>query len=497
MDEMAQFRGMVRRGPWTGTDLNDVFEARASVASEPSGVAQDLGMPPWQASFVQTGLENHNFRDDPPDTASNIGDTTNKLPGWSFVQSSGTAITAKWVSDSGSGSGGVIRFDVASGAAGDFSYIEQIITVASSRVQTWAIALGASFRNRSASRSFTIWGEIQALKADGTTTGTPVTFDTAWSSLTYADEQLSSVTSTGYLPDSAQDVRVRIGVKRSAALTSDTGTIDLSETRLIVGQPFVVVADQASQTSGSLPAVITKRDGRAYFHSALALEDMADPYAAVGSSKSHFLEFPVDTGVYVHGTYVSSDSIRGALAVNGWAERAFPRGLGPSSVSTSSTTLTNRYDCMLVPIPISSFMKIRSLTLRQGVSDGTQRSFAWYLAVQRDVDDELVILGSGSSGNYTAGAVSNETVATSAAVGYIEVPPGTYWVAIQNTHATRAHLTRVLGGGDWSPNTASSSTTVGSLASSSTIDPSTFSTKLTGIPMIRLNGDVFGEGAAF
>lgn len=495
MDDMAEFRNRVRRGPWTGGDLNDVFAARSAIATEPSGIAQDIGFTPAQASRVQTGLSNHNFRDAPPDTTLNIADITNKLPDWSFVQSSGTAITAKWVADSGSGSGGIIRFDVASGAAGDFSYIEQVVSVASSRVQTWVQVLGATFRNRSASRSFVVWGEVQALKDDGTTTGTPTVFSTAWSSATYTDEQLASVTSTGYLPTDAQDLRIRIGVKRDAALTSDTGTIDLAETRLIRGQSYVIAADQASLTSGSLPALFTKRDSIAYIMSAVAPQNMQ---SSTAGGEVHRIEFPIDNGARGFGTYVGEYSVRGSLVTNGWAARAFPQGIGPSTVSTSSTTLTNQNDAMIVPISVDSFMRVRSVTLRQGIADGTQRSFKWYLAVQTDFNSAtLRLIGNGNSGNYTAGAVSNETVATSAAIGHIEIPPGTYWLVIQNTHATRSHVTRVLGGGDWTPNTGATSTTVGSLSSASTFSASTFTTKITGIPMVRLNGDVLGEGAAF
>ena len=498
MDEMAQFRGMVRRGPWTGTDLNDVFEARASVASEPSGVAQDLGFTPSQASRAHTGLANHNFREAPPDTASNIDDITNKLPDWDLVQASGTAITAKWVADSGSGSGGVIRFDVASGAAGDHTYIEQIVSVPSSRAQTWDIWAVANFRNRSASRSFVIWGEAQALKSDETATGTPTAFSVAWSSASYTEQQVTIPQASSVLPSDAQFIRLRIGIKRDAALTTDTGTIDLSECRLLMAQSYGVFADQTPGATYAKPAVITQRDGALYIHSNFDPTKIATPGASAGSYPYITFNQPNTSPVFP-ATISNYRTIDGALGTNGWSIRAFPQGISPSTASTSSTTLTNQYDAMIVPVVVPASMKVVSITVRQGASDGTQRNFAAGLACETSYGSgDLVMISQAATGNYTAGAVSNETLNIGGVLGYVIIEPGVYWVVVQNLHATRSHVTRVLGGGDWTPNVAATSTTIGSLTGvgdGTTFDATQFGTKVTGIPMVRLNGDVFGAGA--
>ena len=50
---------------------------------------EDLGVTPEIVSFIRHGLLNGDFRTPPPDTTSDIDDVTNKLPGWSFVQSVG------------------------------------------------------------------------------------------------------------------------------------------------------------------------------------------------------------------------------------------------------------------------------------------------------------------------------------------------------------------------------------------------------------------------
>lgn len=497
MDEMAQFRGMVRRGPWVGSDLNDVFASKAGVDTEPSGVAQDLLLTPSQASRVQTGIGNHNFRDAPPDTTANINDVTNKLPDWDFTQASGTAITAKWVADSASGAGGVLRFDVAAGAAGDHSYIEQIVSVPSTQAQTWNVWGVANFRNRSASRSFVIWGEAQALKSDETTTGTPTAFSTAWSSATYNEEQITIPQASGVLPADAQFIRFRLGVKRDAALTSDTGTIDLTECRLLMAQAYGVFPDQSPGATYSKPAVITQRGGVLYIHSNMDPTKIATPGASAGVYPFIQFEAP-NLSPVMPANITNFRTLRGALGTNGWAHQAYPLGLGPTSVSTTTNVLSAQYDAMLVPIPITSPMKVRRVVIRQATGDGTQRNFSIYLACQPWNDEsDLKIIASFSKGNYTASAISNEVVNVDGATGYVIIEPGMYWLCIQNAHATRSHQTRMVGGGDWSPNTASTSTTAGDLSSADTIDASQFATKLSNIPMIRLEGDVLFEGAAF
>lgn len=497
MDDMAEFRGRVRRGPWVGNDLNNVFAQASAVSTEPMSIAQDIGMPPWQSSRVQTGLENHNFRDDPPDTTANLNDITNKLPGWDFTQASGTAITAKWVADASSGSGGVIRFDVAAGAAGDHSYIEQVVSVASSRAQTWDVWGLASFVNRSASRSFTVWGEAQALKSDGTTTGTPTAFATLWSDSTYTLEQITIPQASSILPTDAMFIRFRVGVKRAGAATSDTGTIDLAETRLLDSQPYGVFAD--SSATSLEPAVILQKSGNLYIHPQFDPTKINTP--GYESGNVPFMRFP-DTGTTPVEmlTYTNLNSIEGGVQNVGWVHRAFPQGISPHSVSSTNNTLTAQYDAMMVPIIIHSPMRVASITVRQGVSDGTQRNFGAYLCAQKNNgadDTTLVVLGGGTTGNYTAAATSNESITLGGATGFIDIDAGTYWVIVQNAHATRSHSTRMVSGGDWTPNTAANSTTVGDLSAASTVSATSFSTKLTNTPMVRLNGHVLGEGAVY
>lgn len=498
MSDDRMLRSQLRRGPWnSANDLNGVFRQLDAVNTEPMSIAQDIGMPPWQSSRVQTGLENHNFRDDPPDRTVNLNDITNKLPGWSFVQSSGTAITAKWVADTSSGSGGVIRFTVASGAAGDHSYLEQIVSVASSRAQTWDAWGLASFVNRSASKSFAIWGEVQALKSDGTTTGTPTAFSTAWSSSTYTLEQITIPQSTSILPTDAMFIRFRVGVKRDAALTSDTGTIDLTETRILESQAYGVFPD-ASGTSVK-PAVLIQNGGNLFIHPVFDPTKINTP--GYSSGVVPFMRFPkTGTSPIEMLTYTNLNSIEGGVQNVGFIHRAFPQGIDAHSTATTSNTLTNQYDALMVPIVVSSPMRVASITVRQGIADGTQRNFGVYLCAQKNnsaTPSTMVILGGGTTGNYVAAAVSNETVTLGGALGYIDIDAGTYWVVIQNAHATRAHTTRMVTGGDWNPNTCATSTTVGNLSGATTFDAGSFSTKIANSPMVRLNGIVLGEGAAY
>ena len=67
MDDMAEFRGRVRRGPWAGADLNDVFAARAGVDTEPGGVADDLYLTPQQIALITDRPSPPPVRGTPPE----------------------------------------------------------------------------------------------------------------------------------------------------------------------------------------------------------------------------------------------------------------------------------------------------------------------------------------------------------------------------------------------------------------------------------------------
>lgn len=259
MDERA-LRANLRRGPWQGGDLNDVFRQVDSVQTIPSGAAQDIGETPEAVHFMTAHVRNGDFKAPPPDTASDINDKTNKLPDWRLVQSQGTSITAKAVADSSSASGYVIRFSAAAGDADDLTYLEQITPIATSRDGAFAYAPAMFFlAASSATSTFQYWTDAQYLEADGTEVGASIAggsnFVTSDKDITLEPGDLG-----GAVPATATDIRLRVGVKRTAT-SSDTATVDLCDVYMNRGWDRILLPDRAG---GNEPATLTKNSNVTY-----------------------------------------------------------------------------------------------------------------------------------------------------------------------------------------------------------------------------------------
>ena len=250
MDEWSQ----LRQRRWSGSNARDaVFAQLAAVSSEPSSVAQDIGFPPWQAAFIQAGLENSNFKDTPPDISSDINNITNKLPGWFFTQSSGTAITARVIADAASGSGYVVRFTVAAGAAGDEAYLERVVQFSSGRGRTFMALPGVHHLGSSGVSNLVRFCNAQYLRSDGsTTTGTSAESTATFSA---AESDRIALPNGGMEPSDAGYLRIRFGVRRGTAANSQTGTQDFTETWITTAGASVPIgeySDPATYTPGQI-----------------------------------------------------------------------------------------------------------------------------------------------------------------------------------------------------------------------------------------------------
>lgn len=247
-DDIRQFRGMVRRGPWNSADLNDVFGQAESVATIPAGVASDLGFTPSQSREVLSHVPNGDFAEIPPDTSANLDDVTNKLPDWSFVTVAGSSITAKVVADSSAGSGYVVRFSGAAGNANDEAYIESVIPIASSRAQRIGHFVRAYFLAAStATATFQVKVQFDYLKSDAsTTTGTGVTDTNNF--VTSALTTLTGPNGNLPAPSDAAYIRCRLGVKRTAT-NATTATVDLADVYTVVALDALLLADRTDPTN--------------------------------------------------------------------------------------------------------------------------------------------------------------------------------------------------------------------------------------------------------
>jgi len=248
MDEVLSLRGSLRRGPWSGGDLNDVFAQRSEIATIPGGVAQDIGETPESARERLSGVRNGDFGAAPPDVASDINDITNKLADWSFVQSAGTSITARVVTDANAASGYVLRFSCASGNINDLSYIEQTVPISSSRGGTWAAVSRVHWLAASAgTATFEYVANASYLKADGTATGTEIT-GSGPAFVTAVKEQTLLPGVSGTVPSDARYLRIRFGVKRTAT-NATTATLDMADVYVATGGDRILFPDQTTSTN--------------------------------------------------------------------------------------------------------------------------------------------------------------------------------------------------------------------------------------------------------
>lgn len=209
------------------------------------------GMGPAMRRYLQTGLYNGDFASTSPAVNAQVTGA-NPIPFWTYTQASGTAVSASVVEDSGSASGFVVQWTMTAGAAGDDAYIEQIAPVAGSQARSFVYLPAATFETAAVVNLAQVYCSAQFLLRDGvTTTGTSsihakTTADIGAGAL--FDVQ-PAPGGSGVVPADAYYVRVRIGLRRGSAATSDSVTVQLHEARIATGGPQVIMADTTDPAS--------------------------------------------------------------------------------------------------------------------------------------------------------------------------------------------------------------------------------------------------------
>lgn len=215
-----------------------------------SEAAGDVSFGGPTADFVHYGVINGDFAAGPTaDPTGNIETVNNPMPNWSGpTQVSGGAITCQWVVDATNPSGYALRFTLNTGAASDEAYMEQIVKIGSSKARAVGLVLfgQAAFTSGTASNG-ALTTSLQYLTAAGATTGTATTTSTALSILSGG---FYSPTLPPVRADAAY-LRVRVGVKRDAAATTETAIVDFSDVRLVKGGPYVVMPDLGDPTKAN------------------------------------------------------------------------------------------------------------------------------------------------------------------------------------------------------------------------------------------------------
>lgn len=219
-------------------------------------VLTGAGVGPAWGRFFSTGVYNGDFFAETPTQASNIDNATNPLPYWSFVKSSGTAITAKSEADTAVASGNVIRWAMASGAAGDNSYLQQIIPVSGSPAQDESHTVIAEVWVRAGSVLGHDWYlSCVYLQNDGSTViGSAVEVTSARDGHPTAGIARLACTPADSVPANAYYLRIRVGVKRDTAANGTTDTqadFKLYDLRLLRGATRVIISGNDDSFSGN------------------------------------------------------------------------------------------------------------------------------------------------------------------------------------------------------------------------------------------------------
>ena len=218
--------------------------------------------PTWQR-FITGGTYAGDFRTTPPTPGNDIDNSTNPQPYWSFVKRSGTAITARNIADTGTASGREIQFTVAAGAAGDDSYIEQIVPVNGSRDRAFSYIVTGGFWTNGSGGLLETYVSSQQLEDDLTPIGSEefssgVTLD-AINSANPDDVGSIRLFANGQkgLASNAYFLRIRFGFRRGSATTGFTGSVRLVDTSLSAHPGRLLVTDTKDSTETSAQIVQT------------------------------------------------------------------------------------------------------------------------------------------------------------------------------------------------------------------------------------------------
>lgn len=181
----------------------------------------------------------------------------------------------------------------------------------------------------------------------------------------------------------------------------------------------------------------------------------------------------------------------------GWTPYAYPEGYNIAGTITNLTIAANG-GSLAIPIRIASPMSLKSVSIWNTDSD-TERTWGWDI-YRDDVNDEIALSNTltryaacDSDETFTPTAASTRTLAKTTAV---RLPPGLYWLVVQNRHASNAINIGAVTGNAFSPNTAQTKTTTN--PNGATLDFVAITwTKVTNVYCVRLNGEVFGQTSAF
>ncbi len=217
------------------------------------------------------------------------------------------------------------------------------------------------------------------------------------------------------------------------------------------------------------------------------------------------LEFPFLDGAVVENRdggiiqFLSSDSKPRSnygselfnIAGAGWTPYAYPVGYYAGQTTGGTLTLAAGGGCVAAPVLLTAPMRLYSVSLR--VNDIGARTWNWALFEEgHETDNVLTRVHYGQTpDSFTAGGAETRTVDLGS-LQYISA--GIYWLVIQNTHASNALIIQRSATDIFSLNMAQTKTVTNPVGSTLDFTAATW-TKIGNVPLIRLNGYNFGNGA--
>lgn len=388
--------------------------------------AQGFG-PTW-IRFIQSGVYNGDFASPSPSLVADFHNDTNPLPNWDYSQVSGTAVTGRSVVDATSPTGFVARFSMASGLAGDRSYISQKVPISQSRSSDFVVHARATVRATADSLATAAMQTILLDKNFGiltSTTTTEITLTTI-----NADPENVKVLSVTYsgddIPSNAAYVFVQVGLQRSGASAGSTATLDVLDVRVENPRGDIRLADNEDPTKGN--GHIFKAGGSLWIR---VNEGDGDPAIEISDGG------PVT--IYGDGTF--SGEMR--LAVPGGSFRIDPGSQVPvgtplhhsaSLAYSSSASLPAAGGSRAIPMVVLAPINLSGY---QVYCTDTASARSAQLRLYRDVGSNTFqeIPQSDATLSFTPGSAAIRTALVSSATS-IPLGPGIYWLIVRNSHAT-------------------------------------------------------------
>jgi len=218
--------------------VTDPIDRPYSESVEPGAAQDGLDAPGFLAAVsdvIQYGVYNGGFRVGPPDPSLDVDPapttaSSNFVPGWRFVQSSNTNVTASFVRSTVSASGSNFRFTFDNtGSATDEAYLEQLVDVGGSSTATFADSLFAASATSVGGAPYpTLQLRAQYLDVDGTIIGAESTSSaTLWTT----GEPRTSLITMRPAPRRARWLRMRYVAARGSVSTGTSFTVDVYEMR--------------------------------------------------------------------------------------------------------------------------------------------------------------------------------------------------------------------------------------------------------------------------